>query len=445
MPGRDVVESVPGRVEHGEEERDELPGRRVAEQVAVEPVEGGDRVEGLVDDQVEPGREGRHEQRGGDPLARHVGECHGEAAAGEREPVVVVAADDARRAGAAEDLEPRHVGELGREDLALDRRGDLDLPLDPLLLDRLAVEPRVLEGDGGLRREHGQRPQVVRLEGADRAAAALLLGDGEDADPAILGPHRHGEHRDPGARGGGEPRRERRPVGGIEEERLAGGDLPNHLRGEERSAEVAAERRAAVDREQVEAPAPGVDEGEPPQQQLLGERLGVEVSGDGEADVVEALELPEPVAELEIGFLDPPGQQVAAQQAGQVAGDDLDVGRLDLVGDPAAAGAEREEADEPPRQSQRVELDEPRGGERLPAGGREQLLTVRLAARRGRGRRELGGSPSPWPAASERTVPVVPASQSPPARAGSSGGSRRGPARRNPAPPRRRAAEGASG
>src|SRR5207244_12989846 len=80
-----------------------------------------------------------------------------------------------------------------RQNVALDRRGELHLALHRLLRQRLLVQPRVLQRDGNLVGEQRQQAQLVGFERGDAAVARLALGRGEDADDLVVAFDRYGD------------------------------------------------------------------------------------------------------------------------------------------------------------------------------------------------------------------------------------------------------------
>ena len=143
----------------------------------------------------------RAEERRGRPLARDVAEREPERAVREVDVVVEVAADRSARQRGGRRLEEDAAAAGLREQRLLDLRGDPHLLLHPRLLHRLAIEPRVLDRDGGLggqRLERGAgrvREQrallaVVEVQHADAALLADGLGSIEVAHQA----QRHAQH-----------------------------------------------------------------------------------------------------------------------------------------------------------------------------------------------------------------------------------------------------------
>ena len=93
MTGGNVAQQTRIRLEDAEEARQELPGRRVLLEVPVDAAhEIGDRFR-FVDLEVHGRVHRRHEQRGRNSLAGHVGDEKAQAAARQRKKVEVVSSD----------------------------------------------------------------------------------------------------------------------------------------------------------------------------------------------------------------------------------------------------------------------------------------------------------------------------------------------------------------
>ena len=120
MAGIDVAELPVGPVPLTIEQRGKL-GRRLGDlvQVAIElrtQLTGHTNGSGQCpQDRVQVG----HQDRGRDPLAADVGEGEGHAPVGERQNVIVVPADSARRLADGRELEAALRGELSREERLL--------------------------------------------------------------------------------------------------------------------------------------------------------------------------------------------------------------------------------------------------------------------------------------------------------------------------------------
>ena len=67
---------------------------------------------------------------------------------------------------------PAHRGELPRQEALLDLLGELQILLQPLLLERLLVHARVLQRHRRLRRQAGEQIEIGLGEARVRALAA---------------------------------------------------------------------------------------------------------------------------------------------------------------------------------------------------------------------------------------------------------------------------------
>jgi hypothetical protein len=275
-------------------------------------------------EKMEAGVDRGHEERRGHALARDVGDAERRAPVRERVDVEVIAPDLLRRPVPAGHEEPRYVRERLGENGLLDGGGELDLPLHLLLLDRLAVQARVLERDRGLIREERRHALVGFGEVVDRAVAILLVGHDEHAEPASLGEDRHGEellgrgvHEEShplGERVAAEHRRGKQPRGHAVEKRLA----------EMAYGDRAVRRAVAHD----ERPRARIEERDGLVKNVLGEQLEIEGARDGEPDVVQTLQLPDPVLQLEVRLLHLVGHPHRIEEARRVCGDRREADRL---------------------------------------------------------------------------------------------------------------------
>jgi hypothetical protein len=96
------------------------------------------------------------------------------------------------RSAPTHQLEPVEARKIGWQQATLDRGRQLDLPLQPLLLERLSMKIGVLQRDGGLVGKHRQCPPVRRSE-RPHAVAALFVGDHQQSPALAVGFDRHGE------------------------------------------------------------------------------------------------------------------------------------------------------------------------------------------------------------------------------------------------------------
>ena len=139
MAGVDVAQLARRRVEDADEERRvDRPGR-VALDVDVDLAR--DRVEILAEREPRAQRrlDVRHEERGADALARDVADEQRDAPVGQREVVEEIAADFPGRHRDALDLGQPEAQRRLRQHVVLNLPAELELALDPLLLDRRAL------------------------------------------------------------------------------------------------------------------------------------------------------------------------------------------------------------------------------------------------------------------------------------------------------------------
>ena len=312
MSGRDVPKNARVRLQEPEEERQKLSGRGEAAQVPVDP---GDELCNrlrFVDLQMDGGVHGRHEERCRHSFAGNVGDEEGHTAARQREDVVVIAADVARRNVRGRELHASHGGQRPRENLALNRGGELELPFDPLLLDRVAVQPGGLDRRGGLVGEERQQPGVGRREVEDASVARLLVRDRQKPEA----PAGHGDRDREALLASGQalPRRRHRG-GGVVDDGFSVGDPPGckPVAGENLPPEVALVEDLAAVVEEDERALAGVRQRDRPEEDLVRERGEVELAAEGEAEVVERLELEQPRPHLELRPLDLPREAVRGE------------------------------------------------------------------------------------------------------------------------------------
>ena len=165
--------------------RDEARRHRTAAERAVHAtahLRGGiDRV-GLT------GEQSLHhggQQRGGRPLAGHVGHGERQCAVVARHVVEQVAADRAAWRGAGHQLHPGRRVVIRRQQRALDLRGDAQLMRRTLGLHRLLIEPRVLDDHRSLGRERVQHAGGLQV-------ALLAAVQIQHTDAALTGIRRRG-------------------------------------------------------------------------------------------------------------------------------------------------------------------------------------------------------------------------------------------------------------
>ena len=158
------------------------------EQDAVEPAR--DRIERGALDALGPERrpEGRHDERRRHALPGHVGDRDAEAAVRLRQVVEVVAADLPRRHVGAGDVVAVQHGVGRRQQGRLHLLGDAELLLDAVLLEHLAVEDRLLDGDGG---RHGEELQELDVRFRERVQRVAL--EVQRADDVAAAHDRHGD------------------------------------------------------------------------------------------------------------------------------------------------------------------------------------------------------------------------------------------------------------
>ena len=180
-------------VEHAVQAGDEHLLRHVRAQVLVDALE---RLAGL-DEPLGGGAQhaagGGHHERGGDALVGDVADHEADLAAGQRDDVVEVAADLARRAVVGGDLPAGELGELLGEEVLLDQLGDLELLLEALARGGLGLLLAHELADPQRRR--GLRGEVV--EQLAVVGGVLLLGqprpEVEHADQLALADERDRE------------------------------------------------------------------------------------------------------------------------------------------------------------------------------------------------------------------------------------------------------------
>src|SRR5262249_43310688 len=233
-----------------------------------------------------------------------------------------------RREARGREPDALDLGERARKDLALDGGGQLQLPLDALLLDGRAVQPGRLDRRRGLVGEEGQQPRVGGREIEDAAVAGFLVGDGEDAQPASADRDRHREALDAGS----QPNSGSRDRGGrVVEDRIAFGKLPRReeIRRQELLAEASLEEQAPVLVEEGERPLPRVGQRDRAEQHFVRERRDLELAAERQAEVVERLELDQARTDLEVRLLDLAAVAVRAEKPAETDSQERrDLGRL---------------------------------------------------------------------------------------------------------------------
>src|SRR5262249_59815626 len=111
-------------------------------------------------------------QPGGRPLPRHVADDEPEATVGEIDIVEEVAADGAAGDGRGRRREKRPLAVPRREQRLLNRGSDFQFLLELCLVERLAIEPRILDRQRRLGRQRLERR--LRRGRAQRAALAAV-------------------------------------------------------------------------------------------------------------------------------------------------------------------------------------------------------------------------------------------------------------------------------
>ena len=176
------------------------------------------------------------------------------------------------------------------------------------------MELRVGQRDRGLVGEQRERPMIGRGERAD-SGPALLVRDHEQADAAAA-PVAFDGDRERVFRGRHHARRYRFDAGFVETgcrrriDRLAGA-----------AADRAGEREAAFVVQQVEGAAPGVQERNRAQQDLLGQFVQVQRRSDRQPHVVDRLQRDDVVVVLEPPVLQLVGQFPQPEADGQHSGE----------------------------------------------------------------------------------------------------------------------------
>ena len=162
---------------------------------------------------------------------------------------------------------------------------------------------------GGLVGEERQQARVGRREVEDAAVARLLVGHGEDADPAARRGDRDREALLAGREAQSRRRGRRRRV---VDDGPVGGQVPaRHVgRREDLAADVPGQKDAAALGQQDEASLARVRQRDRPEEHLVGEGREIELPGERQAEIVERLELEQTRPDLEVGFLDEPREPV---------------------------------------------------------------------------------------------------------------------------------------
>src|SRR6185295_13295683 len=236
------------------------------------------------------------------------------------------------------------------QDLALDLGREVHLALQTLLLQRLQVEPRVLQRQRRLVGEERERAPVRRQEGTD-AAAALLVTHRDQTARTALDLDRHAQQ----VEGAGQQVGRRGSAAGEELVQLR---IVEGKPGRRLAAERAVQAVAAV-LQDVESAAPRVEQRDSLQQDQLGEPVEIQGRGHREAHVVEGLQLDHPVVHLELLLFQVLPQPAALERGGEEHGQRVARRGAGLVG--AASLARR--------------VEEP------PAGERQAAVTPGRAAR----------------------------------------------------------------
>ena len=326
MPRRDVAQHARVRLDQTEEESQELSRRRVTLQM---PVDLFDQLyDGLrvVDLEVHGRVDRGHEQGRGHAFPGHVGHQESQAPPREGEEVVVIPSDMARRKVRGGQLQSRDFRQRTREDFPLDRGRELELPLDALLFDRLAVQARRLDRGGRLIGEEREQASVRGREVEHPAVARLLVRDREEAQPPALHRDRDGEalltRRQ--TRAGG-----RNARGGVVDDRVPLGQRPGRelARRQQLAPQAPLEEDLPALVEKHQRALARVRQRDRAEEHLIGERREVELPGKREAEVVEGFELEQSGPDLEIRLLDQPRQAMRRD----LAAEDEREERSDLV------------------------------------------------------------------------------------------------------------------
>ena len=160
------------RREHAVERRQEPVLDRAAEQPVIQPADergGAHLIRRLGAEH--PG-DRRRQQRGRRTLARDVADDEAESSVGKIDVVEEVAADRETRRRRGGRREERAADVRRRQQAALNRRGDLQLLFVLRLVERLAIEPRVLNRERRFRRQHLERR--ARADDETRAPRSRL-------------------------------------------------------------------------------------------------------------------------------------------------------------------------------------------------------------------------------------------------------------------------------
>ena len=107
-------------------------------------------------------------------MPRHVADHHAGAPAAQPKQIVEISADAFRWHDARRDLRVRRDDVARRQELHLQVVRELHLVREPLLLDRRADEPRVLNRRADLRRDRGHQLLIAGGEWLPRAAVGQI-------------------------------------------------------------------------------------------------------------------------------------------------------------------------------------------------------------------------------------------------------------------------------
>ena len=151
MAGVDQCHLMAGHVQHDEDKRHEAVLPAAAAEAAIDPIDrcrgapfAGQRITHVA------GELG-HQQGGRNALARDIAQHNGQAAVGQLDVIVIVAAHQVGWLVEIKEQVAWVLGRLRRKQAALNLVGQLEVALHCLLAQLLLVELCIVDGRGGLR------------------------------------------------------------------------------------------------------------------------------------------------------------------------------------------------------------------------------------------------------------------------------------------------------
>ena len=162
------------RIDHGQHAGDETVAEPAGGDVSVEIRERQPEV-GLAEQVVAGGRvEAGHQQRRGDALAGHVGDGHGDPAAGKFDVVKVVASHAIGRLVIVTEVQSGCLGSLVGQKSQLDLGGELEFPVEVALPEHFRVESSVFDGQCALGGNPDQHIKITLFKRKSHVAAGQL-------------------------------------------------------------------------------------------------------------------------------------------------------------------------------------------------------------------------------------------------------------------------------